>query len=86
MPRAISMRHTVVPAADKAEFRERARRSLAHYSMKGCNYWLFEEASLPGAYVEFFEAKDRATLQQAHGDAPVPVLDAARLYIQVELS
>lgn len=86
MPRAISMRHTVVPAAEKTEFRERARKSQAHYTGKGCSYWLFEEASLPGAYVEFMEAKDRATLVQAHGDAPVPVLDSARLYIQVELS
>ena len=86
MPRAISMRHTVVPAAEKAEFRERARQSLAHYAKQGCNYWLFEEASLPGAYVEFMEARDRATLQQAHGSAPVPVLDSARLYVQVELT
>ena len=86
MPRAISMRHTVVPSADKAEFRERARRSLAHYAGNGCHYWLFEEASLPGAFVEFFEAKDRATLAQAHGDAPVPVLESARLYVEVELT
>jgi hypothetical protein len=86
MPRAISMRHTVVPSSDKAEFRERARRSQAHYAGRGCNYWLFEEASLPGAYVEFMEAKDRATLVQAHGDAPMPVLESARLYVQVELS
>ena len=86
MPRAISMRHTVVPSSEKAEFRERARQSQSHYVGKGCNYWLFEEASLPGAYVEFMEAKDRATLVQAHGDAPVPVLESARLYVQVELS
>jgi hypothetical protein len=32
------------------------------------------------------EAKDRATLVQAHGDAPMPVLESARLYVQVELS
>ena len=75
-----------MPSAEKAEFRERARQSLAHYAGSGCNYWLFEEASLPGAYVEFFEAKDRATLVQAHRDAPVPVLESARLYVQVELT
>ena len=86
MPRAISMRHTVVPSAEKAEFRARARRSLAHYAGKGCHYWLFEEASLPGAYVEFFEANDRATLVQAHRDAPSPVLESARLYVEVELN
>jgi hypothetical protein len=86
MPRAISMRHTVVPSSEKAEFRERAREAQAHYAGNGCNYWLFEEASLPGAYVEFFEAKDRATLLHAHRDAPVPVLESARLYLQVELT
>jgi hypothetical protein len=86
MPRAISMRHTVVTSAEKAEFRERARASLAHYSKKGCHYWLFEEATLPGAYVEFFEAGDRATLLKAHGDAPTPILESARLYVEVELN
>jgi hypothetical protein len=84
--RAISIRNTVVPAGDRAEFRERARRSLAHYSERGCRYWLFEESQMPGAYVEFFEAKDRDTLVRAHGDAPVPVLESARLYVEVELN
>lgn len=86
MPRAISMRQTVVPSHDRGEFRERARRTLAHYTGKGCHYWLFEEASLPGAYVEFFEATDRDALLHAHRDAPQPVLDSARLYVEVELS
>lgn len=86
MPRAISMRHTVVPAADTAKFRERARISLAYYSKKGCHYWLFEEATLSGAYVEFFEAGDRATLLKAHGDAPAPIPESARLYVEVELN
>jgi hypothetical protein len=86
MARAISMRHTVVPSAEKAEFRKHARKSLAHYSRKGCHYWLFEEATLPGAYVEFFEAGDRATLLTAHVDAPTPILESARLYVEVELN
>lgn len=86
MPRAISMRQTVVPSHDRDEFRDRARLTLAHYSAKACQYWLFEEASLPGAYVEFFEAKDRDTLVRAHRDAPQPVLDSARLYVEVDLT
>jgi hypothetical protein len=86
MRRAISMRHTVVPSAEKAEFRQHARESLAHYAKQGCHYWLFEEASLPGAYVEFFEANDRATLLKAHGGAPTPILESARLYVEVELN
>lgn len=86
MPRAISMRHVVVPAGDRTDFRERARRSLAHYTGRGCHYWLFEESQMPGAYVEFFEAKDRDTLVRAHGDAPQPVPESARLYVEVELT
>lgn len=86
MARAISMRHTVVPAAERNKFRERARRALAHYSGNGCHYWLFEEASLPGAYVEFCEANDRDTLLRAHREAPRPVLESARMYVEVELT
>jgi hypothetical protein len=86
MPRAISMRQTAVPSHDRDEFRDRARRTLAHYSGQGCHYWLFEEASLPGAYVEFFEANDREALVRAHREAPQPVLDSARLYVEVELT
>ena len=86
MPRAISMRQTIVPAADREEFRERAGRALAHYTAKGCRYWLFEEATLPGAYVEFFEANDRDTLLAAHSDAPQPILESARMYVEVELT
>jgi len=80
------MRHTVVTANERNEFRARARRSREHYVEKGCQYWLFEEASLPGAYVEFFEAKDRDTLLHAHREAPRPVLESARLYVEVELT
>jgi hypothetical protein len=80
------MRHTVVPAGERSEFHERARRSHAHYAGRDCHYWLFEESQMPGAYVEFFEAKDRETLVKAHGDAPIPVLESARLYVEVDLT
>jgi hypothetical protein len=86
VPRAIAMRHTVAPAPERDEFRERARQSLAHYSSSGCRYWLFEESGLPGAYVEFFEAGDPDTLQRAHRSAPAPLSDNARLYVEVELT
>jgi hypothetical protein len=84
--RAISIRHTVVPLADRKDFRARARAARAHYAGQGCHYWLFEEASLPGAYVEFFEGKDRESLQNAHRGAPDPVRESARLYVEVELT
>jgi hypothetical protein len=84
--RAISMRQTIVTANERDEFRERARRSQAHYTGQGCQYWLFEEASLAGAYLEFFEASDRDKLVRAHRDAPHPVNESARMYIEVKLS
>jgi hypothetical protein len=84
--RAISMRHTVVPSQDRGEFRDRAGRARTHYSGAGCRYWLFEESGLPGAYVEFFEANDPDTLHRAHRSAPEPIAQAARMYVEVELS
>jgi hypothetical protein len=86
VPRAISIRQTIVPSGERDEFRERARQSRSHYSGKGCRYWLFEEASLPGAYVEFFEGNDRDALLAAHREAPQPVLESARMYVEVELT
>jgi hypothetical protein len=86
VPRVLSMRHTIVPSADRAEFHERARRLSAHYGARGCHYWLFEESSLPGAYVEFFEAGDPATLQHAHAGALGTIDPAARTYIEINLA
>lgn len=86
MARAISMRHTVVPSPDRAQFRERAGDARRHYAGAGCRYWLFEESTLPGAYVEFFEAESPDVLRRAQRDAPGPVLDSARLYVEVTLS
>ena len=80
------MRHTIVPASDRAEFRERAARVRAHYTGAGCSYWLFEESSLPGAYVEFFEASDAETLRRAHHAGPEPAIESARMYVEVDLS
>ena len=86
MSRALSIRHTVVPSADRDAFRERVRAVKSHYVAGGCHYWLFEEQSLPGAFVEFFEAPDPQTLSRAHRDAPNAVVDAARLYVEVDVN
>ncbi len=84
MPRALSMQRTVVPPGDRPRFFERARSREAHYTAAGCQFWLFEEAALPGAFVEFAEARDLATLKAAHASAPEPMLDPGRIYQQVE--
>ena len=56
----------------------------AHYQKAGCHYWVFEEAGLPGAFLEFFEAKDAETLAKAHAEAPARLLDPSRIYNEVE--
>jgi hypothetical protein len=86
VPRAVSMRHTVVPSADREDFRTRARESRAHYAKSGCRYWLYEEGQMPGAYVEFFEATDRETLARAHKSAHGAEHQSTRVYLEVELS
>ena len=86
MPRAVSMRHTMVPSADRDAFRDRARESRAHYAGAGCRYWLYEEDRLLGAYVEFFEASDQDTLVRAHRTAQGVPQQAARVFLEVELS
>jgi hypothetical protein len=80
------MRHTIVPAPERNAFLERFGAARKHYTSAGCRYWLFEEVSLPGAYLEFFEAEDSETLQRAHQGAPEPIAESARMYVEVDLT
>ncbi len=81
--RALSMRHTVVPASEREAFRTRARAARAHYTGAGCRYWVYEEDQLSDGYVEFFEAADKETLVRAHGATSQP---PSRLYLEVDLT
>jgi hypothetical protein len=85
MPRTLTIQRTLVTPPDRSRFFERIRRKRAYYAAANCRYWLFEEAALSGAFLEFFEAPDSETLTRAHADAPDPVLDPARIYNEVEL-
>jgi hypothetical protein len=85
MPRALSMQRTVVTPGDRAKFFERVKARQAHYQAAGCQFWLFEEAALAGAFIEFAEAPDAGTLRDAHATAAEPPLDPARIYTQIEL-
>lgn len=85
MPRVLSMRHTIVTPADRDAFHARARRLRGHYGARHCHYWLFEDAAMRGAYVEFFEAADPAVLEKAHADAPDAADAPARTYIETGL-
>ena len=85
MPRALTIQRTLVTPPDRAKFQERLRKKQAYYAQANCRFWAFEEAGLPGAFLEFFEAADAATLARAHAGAPEQVLDPNRVYVEVEL-
>ena len=83
--RALTLQRTLVPKADREKYFERVRRKRDHYTAAKCRFWVFEEASLPGAFIEFYEADDPEVLSKAHASSPDPVLDSARVYLAVEI-
>ena len=85
MPRALTVQRTLVTPPERKKFAEKLKRNREYYSQANCRYWVFEEASLPGAFLEFCEAADAQTLARAHAGAPERVLDPARIYHEVEL-
>ena len=86
MARALTIQRTLVTPPERERFHEKLRRKQAYYAKANCRFWVFEEAGLPGAFLEFFEASDAATLAKAHAGAPEPmILDPNRVYQEVEL-
>jgi hypothetical protein len=85
VPRALTIQRTLVPSGDRRRYLDRARQRKSYYASAKCEFWIFEEASLPGAFVEFTEAPDAAALAAAHAGAPDPLGDAGRVYVEVEL-
>ena len=84
MPRALTVQRTLVTPPERKKFAEQLKRKREHYAQANCRYWVFEEAGLPGAFLEFCEAPDAATLTRAHASAPERVLEPARIYHEVE--
>ena len=83
--RALTLQRTLVPKGDRDKYFERIRKKRDHYTAAKCRFWVFEEASLPGAFIEFYEADDFESLSRAHAASPDPVLDSNRVYLQVEI-
>ena len=84
-PKALTIQRTLVPKAERDKYFERLLRKRDHYTAAKCRFWVFEEASLPGAFIEFYEADDPEILTQAHAAAPDRILDSNRVYLQVEI-
>ena len=85
MGRALTIQRTLVTPPDRERFHEKLKKKQANYAKANVRFWAFEEAGLPGAFLEFFEANDPETLARAHAGAPEPVLDPNRVYTEVEL-
>ena len=59
MPRCLTIQRTLVTPPDRDEVRRAAAaQARDYYAQAGCRFWVFEEAGLPGAFLEFFEAPD----------------------------
>lgn len=84
--RALSVQRTLVTPAERDRFFERMKRKQEHFQRAKCQFWVFEEASLPGAFLEFVEAPDADTLARAHAASPEPSIDPGRIYREVELA
>jgi hypothetical protein len=85
MPRAMTIQRSTVPAGERANYAKRLKALRSHYTAAKCRFWVFEETSLPGAFIEFTEADDPETLSVAHASAPHKTLDPSRVYQEVEL-
>ena len=85
MPRALTIKRTVVPQPERTKYFARLRLRRDYYAKANCKFWVFEEAALPGAFVEFTEAADAAVLTAAHANAPEVLFDANRVYKEVEI-
>jgi hypothetical protein len=86
VPRALSIKRSIVPVSERTKYLERLKTRKSHYERASCEFWVFEEAALAGAFIEFVEAAEAATLEAAHAAAPEPVLDPARIYTEVDLT
>jgi hypothetical protein len=83
--RVLAMQRTIVTPAERDRYLERARLSREHYASRQCRYWVFEDADLPGAFIEFAEAGDAAALTAALAGAPDRIVDPTRVYQEVAL-
>ena len=83
--RALTIHRRIVTPGERDRYLDNARRRREHFERAGCNFWIFEESALSGAFVEFTEGPSRQALTAALANAPEGGGDPARVYEQVEL-
>jgi hypothetical protein len=85
MARSLTFQRSIVPSSQRKDYLARLHHRRDHYARANCKFWVFEEMGLPGAFIEFAEAADAATLAAAHAGAPGAMGDTARIYQEVEI-
>jgi hypothetical protein len=85
MPRVLTLQRTAVPSAERQRFLERFASRRSHYEQAGCRYWVFEDAQLPGTFLEFIEAGEEQALVAAIAASPERHVDAGRIYREAAL-
>ena len=86
MARSLVMKRTIVPLPERAKYVQKLQKRKTYYASAGCNFWVFEESALNGAFIDFTEAPDRETLQAALAGASDLALDVNRIYQEISLS
>ncbi len=84
MPRSLTIQRSTVPSGEREKYMHKLKDRRSHYQSSNCRFWVFEECSLSGAFIEFTEADDTAALSAAHANAPHRILDPTRIYQEVE--
>ncbi len=59
------MAQRTLDASELADFHDTIRLRTKYFEAAGCRYWVFEERTAPGTFVEFAEAPDADTLAAA---------------------
>ncbi len=83
--RSLTIQRSIVPLSERKKYMTKLRARKAYYLGANCRFWVCEEADLAGAFIEFIEAEDPAVLAKALQEAPEALVDASRIYQEVEL-
>lgn len=86
MPRVLTVHRAAIPLHERERYLEKLSQQKAHYTASGCRFWVYEEAGLRGAFLEFAEAPDDETLRAAHLKWPDRIAEGSRVYTEVELT
>jgi hypothetical protein len=65
MPRALAIRHLIVPDQTRTDYRARLVERTASARACGYNLWAFEQDGSPERIVEFLETSDASSLRTA---------------------